>query len=92
MAIIGGANAQGGGEQTTPTYAPTSDGTATNTNEGTTGAGSTTGGGDTAGAASISTSSTMAAATISTSTGATMILTTVGRIVRSGARMNFHFY
>jgi len=79
MAIIGGANAQGGGEQTTPTYAPTSDGssanTATNTNEGTTGAGTT--GGDNAGpAASISTSSTMAAATISTSTGATMILTT----------------
>lgn len=72
MASIGG----GANAQTTPTYAPSSDGTATNTNEGTTGAGSTTGGGDTAGAASISTSSTMAAATISTSTGATMILTT----------------
>jgi hypothetical protein len=79
MAIIGGANAQqGGGEQTTPTYAPTSDGsssnTATNTNEGTTGAGTT--GGDTAGsAASISTSSTVAM--MSTSTGATgNVLTT----------------
>lgn len=79
MAIIGGANAQGGGEQTTPTYAPTSDGsstnTATNTNEGT-GAGTSTGGDTVGSAASISTSSTMAAATISTSTGATMILTT----------------